>query len=160
MPNDIPDNCYVDQNRNQGIMTSKLVTFESIKACLQYIHDKAYTKECTHFSNVVQPYASLECVNGALAKQVYESAKNLRKLHIRDEGNIRESSQNINEDLLPGALLCPNLSMDQCMVGIMHTFFLNGGKKIISLVHDVFKKEKCGTFFLTKSKIILKDLRG
>jgi hypothetical protein len=160
MPKDIPDNCYVDHNNNDDIMISKHVTFDSIKACLQYIHDKAYTKQWTHFSNTVQSYASLECVNGALAKQVYESAKNLRKMHIQEEGNVREGSQNINEDLLPGALLSPNLSMDQCMVGIMHTFFLNGGKKILSLVHDVFKKEKSGTFYLTKSKIVFKDIRA
>jgi hypothetical protein len=38
--------------------------------------------------------------------------------------------------------------------------FLNGGKKIITLLHDVFKKEKCGTGFLTKSNFIFRDLRN
>jgi hypothetical protein len=42
----------------------------------------------------------------------------------------------------------------------MHTFFLNGGKKILTLVHDVFKKEKSGMFYITKSKLLLRDFRS
>ena len=160
MPKDIPDNCYVNNDETINLMRSKVVTFESIKTCLQYIHDKAYTKQWTHYSNTVQSYASLECVSGSLAKQVYDSAKSLRKLHIQQEGNTRLDTPRINEGIIPCALLSSNLSMDQCMVGIMHTFFLNGGKKILTLVHDVFKKEKAGTFYLTKSKLLLRDFRS
>jgi hypothetical protein len=90
MPKDIPDNCYVNNDKNTNLMTSKLITFETIKTCLQYIHDKAYTKQWTHYSNTVQSYASLECVSGALAKQVYEYAKSLRKLHIQQEGTAEK----------------------------------------------------------------------
>jgi hypothetical protein len=156
MPKDIPLHCYVNQSNNDDVMCSKRVTFETMKNCLQVIHDKAYNKQWTHFSNQVQTYASLECVNSGLAKLVYESAKNLRKLHVQQEGNTRAESQRLNEDLLPPALLSPHLSMDQCMVGIMHTFFLNGGKKVLALIHNVFKKELSGTFYLTKSKLILR----
>jgi hypothetical protein len=160
MPQDIPDNCYVNSDRNSSLMTSKVITFQSIKTCLQYIHDKAYTKQWTHYSNTVQSYALLECVSGALAKKVYESAKSLRKLHIQQEGSARQDNPRINEGILPRVLLYSGLSMDQCMVGIMHTFFLNGGKKILTLVHDVFKKEKTGTFYLTKSKMLFRDFRS
>jgi hypothetical protein len=56
-------------------------------------------------------------------------------------------------------MLCKNLSLDQCMVGIMHTLFLNGGKKLLTLIQDIFKKEKMGMQFLTISKRYFRDVR-
>jgi hypothetical protein len=159
MPKDIPHNCYVDGDDTNDVLVSKKVTFESIKSCLQYIHDKTYTKQWTDYAKTVQSYASLECVNNALAKEVYDSAKSLRKLHIQEEGVLRIDLPQIDDGRLPRAVSCRNLSMSQCMVGVMHTFFLNGGKKVLTLIQDVFKKEKLGAVYLTKSKLLLKDLR-
>jgi hypothetical protein len=140
-------------------MIAKKVSFETVKESLQFIHDKTYRKEWTDFSKSVQSFASMQCINTHLVKKVYHAAKDLRKAHIREEGNVREGTR-FDDNLLPPAFLCPELSMNQCMVGIMHTFFLNGGKKFISLIHDVFKKEKMGTTFLTKSKMFFRDLRA
>jgi hypothetical protein len=123
MPKDIPANCYVNGDTGNTILRSNVVSFQSIKDCLQYIHEKTYRKDWTEFLKTVHSFASLQCVNISLAKKVYDSAKMLRKIHIRNEGHARDETPPMNHDLLPSAILSPNLSMDQCMVGIMHTFF-------------------------------------
>jgi hypothetical protein len=94
-----------------------------------------------------------------VAKKVYNNAKDLRKKHIREEGQIRNDPGPVDNEILPKEMLCPTLSLDQCMVGIMHTLFLNGGKKFLTLIQDVFKKEKMGTLFLTRSKRFFRDVR-
>lgn len=139
MPRGIPLNCFTRTGDGTDIMVSKKITFDSLKEALhQYIPEKTYRKEWTDFSKTVLSYASYECLNTAVAKQVYNHAKDLRKKHIREEGRIRDVTTNVENDILPKAMLCPQLTLDQCMVGIMHTLFLNGGKKIISLIQDVF----------------------
>jgi hypothetical protein len=160
MPKDIPLHCFAGNDASNDIMFLRAISFQSIKDALQYIHDKTYRKEWTDYAKTVQSFASYECVNTSLAKKVYDKAKELRKQHIREEGNVRDGGTPVNEHLLPKALLCPNLTLGQCMVGIMHTFFLNGGKKFLTLLYDVFKKEKMGMWFLTKSKIYFRDLRA
>jgi hypothetical protein len=159
MPKDIPSHYYSTEGYTDDIMTAKKISFESIKEALQCIHEKTYRKEWTDFSNTVQSFASFECINTQLGKKVYDAAKELRKKHIREEGGIRDNTQFCNT-LLPPAFSCHDLSMDRCMVGIMHTYFLNGGKKFLGLIHDVFKKEKMGTIFLTKSKLFFRDVRN
>lgn len=159
MPHDIPEECYVDSDRTKHMIARK-IDFETIQQTLQFIHDKSYNKQWTNFSKVVRVYASLQCISAAIATRVYCAAKTVREQHIRELGSICVPAPVMNRDLLPCAVTSVHLSMEQCMVGIMHTFFLNGGKKVITLIHDVFKKEKMGSMFLTKSKIYFRNLRS
>jgi hypothetical protein len=79
MPKDIPRHCFPSAENGTNVMTSKKITFDSLREALQYIHDKTYRKEWTDFSKTVLSYASYECLNSAVAKRVYNNAKDLRK---------------------------------------------------------------------------------
>ena len=146
MPDDLPIHCYDDDLAGTHLQ-ARQITFDTMLFALRYIHEKTYKKEWTDFSKTAQYYASLECINTALAKRVYMNAKILRTQCIRDGTYDRESVPPMDLSSVPNILTSGTLTLDQCMVGIMHTLFLNGGKKVMLLVHDVFKKENLGAFF-------------
>jgi hypothetical protein len=141
-------------------MISKIVTFDTIKKSLMYIHEKSYKKEWTDFSKTAKHFASLQCVNATLAKNVYKAAKALRIMHIQENRYDVLNIPPMDETCVPKSITSGVVKFEQCMVGIMHTLFLNGGKKMIMLIQDVFKLEKSGTFFLTKSKMYFRDIRS
>ena len=157
MPVDLPDHCYENGDNNQR-MLSRRITFETMLFALQYIHNKTYKKEWTDYSKTVQYYASLECISGSVAKGIYINAKNLRIQHTHDGVYDPNTIPPMDVSSVPCSVTSGAISIDQCMVGIMHTLFLNGGKKVMLLIHDVFKRENVGAHFLTDSKVYFSQI--
>jgi hypothetical protein len=130
-----------------------------VKDSLQFIHEKTYRKEWTDYSKTVQSFASMECINTQLVKKVYHAAKELQKKHIREEGTIRKESS-FDESFLPPAFLCPKLSMNQCMVGIIHTYFLTGGKKVHVFDSRCVQEGEIGNYIPDKVENVLQGCEG
>ena len=117
-------------------MKAKKITFESMKDACQTIFEFIYLHKWTKAQ--VDRFAQVECLKKDIVQAIYDHAKEVRPAHKSgvDDGTVPPA---ISPTILPSGLRQTSIELQDCMVGIMHTLFLNVGRHLLETVLAVLK---------------------
>ena len=123
-----PHICYPkDSPYYNDLMAAKEVTFDSMRHACYIIYEKVFLHKWT--KEAATKFAQVECIKGDVMEDIYQYAKELRpkrKKDVTDETFV----PHMPKHLLPQCLLQNCIELRDCLVGVMHTLFLNVGGHI------------------------------
>ena len=113
-------------NGNNNLLTAKEITFESMRRACEVMFEKLYLHEWT--KAITMRYAQVECVKNSIVDDIYRYVKNIRP---RSKRFAQRPIPLFPRKLLTSGMNQRLFTLDQCMVGIMHTLILNLGKHLL-----------------------------
>ena len=131
---------------------AKIVTFQTMKAAMNLICYNVFHRRWPHMYQV-RSFAKLECIKQKYADDIREFAK-------RAYEERQPNPPPIPVTMLPPAMRYCDIELSQCLVGVMHTVVLNGGKVVLSTIKDVLTKEQSWSDFYENTNKLLSQLRS
>ena len=136
------------------MMKAKIITFDTMMNACNTIHEKIYMFNWS-ISNA-KKYGQAECIKTSVVDAICNHSK-----------NVRASKKSLAElpipplpiDILPAGMTQKVVRLDQIMVGIMHTLFLNLGKHILSMVKSALRNKKWSEFY-HQSNTLLSNIQS
>ena len=113
-------------NNNNNILSAKEITFESMRMACEIIFEKLYLHKWS--KKIALLYAQVECVKNSIVNDIYKYVKSIRP---RSKRFAQRPIPSFPQMLLPAAMNQKLFTLDQCMVGIMHTLILNLGRHLL-----------------------------
>ena len=133
-------------------ITAKKVTFDSMKTAYSVIFEKI--RMGTWSIVKAKKYAQVECLSSKVVNSIIEFARSV--------GSVNELSDDDNNrfwEMIPHMVASPSLSLDQCMVGSMHTIVLNLGKHVLLTICECLKKSRQFSLFYSKMSDFMESVQ-
>ena len=123
-----------------------------MKDALKKIAKNVFEGEWVH-KYETRNFCKVECIKEKYGDAVHDIAKRARDMRL-------PSCPVITPNLLPPAFRFGTIKLSQCLVGVMHTVVLNGGKVILSTLKDTLTG--CGKWaeFYENVNNFLESIRG
>ena len=122
-PEDYPMEIH---DNNNNILTAKEISFESMRKACEVMFEKLYLHEWTKAITI--RYAQVECVKSSIVNDIYRYVKSIRP---RSKRFAQRPIPLFPRKLMTSGMNQSLFTLDQCMVGIMHTLILNLGKHLL-----------------------------
>ena len=138
----------INQDAN-GLLRGKEVTFESMKNALLLTYQRLSTVPFWN-KKQAQEYTKYECISTSIFEEVYQLAR---------EARDKQPTPPFPEHVLPAAMKFAGLELKQCLVGVMHTLILNGGKTVLGTIRELLTKETKWQPFYKETNLDLQRIR-
>ena len=149
-----------DSPHYQEWMTSKLITFTSMRQAADIIHSKIYHHKWTKVK--AERFAQIECLKTYITEVIYQDAVTSRPrrddLVLNHNGEDERRRFPINS--LPIGMTQSNILLKDCMLGVMHTLVLNLGRHLLCTIKDLLSEHNCWTAVYETCNNLFVKVRG
>ena len=142
----------LDEN---GYMSAKQITFNTMKSACETCYSNVYTYKWTQ-SKMYQ-FARVECIKESVYKSIWKHADSSRP--AKTIAMQMQEPVTMPESLLPAGMNQTIIRLDQCVVGVMHTLVLNLGKHLLLTIVDLLDGNEWSLFYNQCDKS-LKDIKS
>lgn len=136
------------------MMKAKIITFHTMMKACNTIHENIYMFDWS-ISNA-KKYAQAECIKTSIVDTICNHSKNVR---ASKKSLVELPIPALLINILPSGMTQKVVRLDQIMVGIMHTLFLNLGKHILSMVKSALRNKKWSELY-HQSNTLLSNIQS
>ena len=149
-----------DSPHYQEWMTSKVITFKSMRQAADVMHSKIYHHKWTKVK--AERFAQVECLKTNITEVIYKDAVTTRPR--RDDlllnQNGEDERRRFPSNSLPIGMTQSNILLKDCMLGVMHTLVLNLGRHLLCTIKDLMCEHNCWTAVYERCNNLFVKVRG
>ena len=146
----------IEMNSNMDVNTlnAKDITFDSMKKACYTMFEKLYVHEWTQ--KVMKRYGQVECLKSSVIMDIYKYTTAIRAERKCD---VQRPIPPFPHHILPTGMSQNLFTLDQCIVGVMHTLILNLGKHVLLTGHAILsERNNQWKKFYNITNVILKNV--